>query len=51
VAFRRRHVWAQSFGMNTDLRYAVRSGIRYQTPIGPLRFDFGYQLNPEPDLS
>ena len=21
-------------------------GIRYKTPIGPLRFDFGYNLNP-----
>ena len=21
-------------------------GIRYTTPVGPLRFDFGYQLNP-----
>ena len=21
-------------------------GVRYQTPIGPLRFDFGYNLNP-----
>jgi outer membrane protein assembly factor BamA len=20
--------------------------VRYQTPIGPLRFDFGYNLNP-----
>ena len=29
-----------------DLRYAVGPGIRYQTPIGPARFDVGYQLNP-----
>jgi outer membrane translocation and assembly module TamA len=21
-------------------------GVRYKTPIGPLRFDFGYNLNP-----
>jgi outer membrane protein insertion porin family len=21
-------------------------GLRYKTPIGPLRFDFGYNLNP-----
>jgi outer membrane translocation and assembly module TamA len=33
-----------------DLRYAVGPGLRYQTPIGPLRFDVGYQLNPEPGL-
>jgi outer membrane protein insertion porin family len=29
-----------------DLRYAVGPGLRYQTPIGPIRFDFGIQLNP-----
>jgi outer membrane translocation and assembly module TamA len=33
-----------------DLHYAVGPGLRYQTPIGPLRFDVGYQLNPEPGL-
>jgi outer membrane protein assembly factor BamA len=26
--------------------HAVGLGIRYQTPIGPLRFDFGYNLDP-----
>jgi len=26
--------------------HAVGLGVRYQTPIGPLRFDFGYNLNP-----
>ena len=45
------NVWADSFGMNLrDLHYAVGPGLRYQTPIGPLRFDVGYQLNPEPGL-
>ena len=34
----------------SDLRYAVGPGLRYQTPIGPIRFDIGYQLNPTPDL-
>jgi outer membrane translocation and assembly module TamA len=29
-----------------DLRYSVGPGLRYQTPIGPIRFDVGYQLNP-----
>jgi len=45
------NVWAASgdfrFG---DLRYAVGPGLRYQTPIGPIRLDVGYQLNPIPDL-
>jgi outer membrane translocation and assembly module TamA len=45
------NVWAGSGEMTFgDLRYAVGPGLRYQTPIGPLRFDFGYQLNPIPGL-
>jgi outer membrane protein assembly complex protein YaeT len=45
------NVWAESFGQNfTDLRYAIGPGLRYQTPIGPIRFDYGYQLNPIPGL-
>jgi outer membrane protein insertion porin family len=28
------------------LSHAIGLGVRYQTPIGPLRFDFGYNLNP-----
>jgi outer membrane protein assembly factor BamA len=26
--------------------HAMGIGLRYKTPIGPLRFDFGYNLNP-----
>jgi len=26
--------------------HAMGLGLRYKTPIGPLRFDFGYNLNP-----
>jgi outer membrane protein assembly complex protein YaeT len=33
-----------------DLRYDVGAGLRYQTPIGPIRFDLGYQLNEIPGL-
>ncbi|MFN7983960.1 MAG: BamA/TamA family outer membrane protein [Vicinamibacterales bacterium] len=33
-----------------DLRYAAGTGIRYDTPVGPIRVDVGYQLNPIPDL-
>lgn len=33
-----------------DLRYSVGLGLRYQTPIGPIRLDGGYQLNPIPGL-
>ena len=45
------NVWADSWGIKlNDLRYAVGPGLRYQTPVGPIRFDFGYQLNPIPGL-
>jgi outer membrane translocation and assembly module TamA len=33
-----------------DLRYDIGPGLRYNTPIGPIRVDFGYQLNPIPGL-
>lgn len=41
------NVWRESRNFDLgDLRYAVGPGLRYQTPIGPARFDVGYQLNP-----
>jgi outer membrane protein assembly complex protein YaeT len=41
------NVWAESWHLDpTDMRYAVGPGLRYLTPIGPVRVDLGYQLNP-----
>ncbi len=41
------NVWREPWNFDLgDLRYAVGPGLRYQTPIGPARFDVGYQLNP-----
>ncbi|ADK84209.1 surface antigen (D15) [Desulfarculus baarsii DSM 2075] len=31
------------------LRYAAGLGLRYNTPVGPVRVDWGYQLNPDPN--
>lgn len=37
-----------SFG---ELRYTSGFGLRYNTPVGPLRFDWGIQLNPDPNAN
>ena len=29
-----------------SMRYTTGAGLRYNTPVGPLRVDLGYQLNP-----
>lgn len=45
------NVWAESWDFHVgDLRYAVGPGLRYLTPVGPARVDFGYQLNPIENL-
>ena len=45
------NVWTNPWDFNTnDLRYDVGPGLRYNTPIGPIRADFGYQLNRIPGL-
>lgn len=41
------NAWEQPWDFNfDDLRADVGLGLRYLTPIGPIRFDFGYQLTP-----
>jgi outer membrane protein insertion porin family len=32
----------------TDIKTTVGAGIRYNTPVGPLRLDYGHKLNWEP---
>ncbi|HEY2431972.1 MAG TPA: BamA/TamA family outer membrane protein [Vicinamibacterales bacterium] len=45
------NVWNDAWNLNfNDLRYDVGPGLRYLTPIGPIRVDLGYQLNPIPGL-
>jgi outer membrane protein assembly complex protein YaeT len=41
------NVWSTAWEYHlNDLRYAVGPGLRYMTPIGPIRFDVGFQVNP-----
>ncbi|MGH7902424.1 MAG: outer membrane protein assembly factor BamA [Thermodesulfobacteriota bacterium] len=40
--------WDFRFG---DIKYAPGIGLRYNTLIGPIRFDVGYALNPEPGIN
>jgi len=45
------NVWNNAWDFNfSDLRYDIGPGLRYLTPIGPVRVDLGYQLNPIPGL-
>jgi outer membrane protein assembly complex protein YaeT len=47
VFFDAGHVWREEWEVHFDeLRWDVGAGIRYRTPIGAVRGDFGYQLNP-----
>jgi outer membrane protein assembly complex protein YaeT len=46
-------VWADParvIGEDIGWRYDAGPGLRYLTPIGPIRVDVGYQLNPIPNL-
>lgn len=41
------NVWSRPWRFDLgDMRYDVGPGLRYNTPIGPVRFDLGYQLTP-----
>ncbi len=35
----------------SDFKYSVGTGLRYNTPVGPFRLDWGYKLNREEDES
>jgi outer membrane protein assembly complex protein YaeT len=42
------NVFADSAIHFNDLRYGVGGGIRYLSPVGPLRFDVGRKIHPRP---
>lgn len=45
------NVWPGTYEFNlNDMRYDAGAGVRYRTPVGPLRFDFAWQLSPIENL-
>ncbi len=46
------NVYSESFDYQfDDIRYAVGTGVRYNTIVGPVRLDLGYALNPVDELN
>lgn len=41
--------WGNGFLDPLDLRWAYGMGVRWFSPIGPLRFEWGFPIAPEPD--
>lgn len=46
------NVWIRVKDVNPgDLKYTTGLGLRYNTPVGPLRVDYGFKLNRQPGES
>jgi outer membrane protein insertion porin family len=46
------NVWVKVKDMNPGkLKYTAGLGLRYDTPVGPLRVDYGFKLNKQPGES
>jgi len=45
------NVWKTVNEMRTKLRYAAGIGLRYNTPAGPIRIDYGWKLEVKPGES
>lgn len=46
------NVWLKLNELNPgDLKYTTGLGLRYSTPVGPLRVDYGFKLNRQPGES
>jgi outer membrane protein insertion porin family len=39
------NVWQLPENINGELKYTSGIGLRYNTPVGPVRLDYGYKLN------
>jgi outer membrane protein insertion porin family len=47
VFFDTGNAWATDESMFSDMRYSVGAGISWNSPMGPLRFAWGYNLSPK----
>jgi outer membrane protein insertion porin family len=43
------NAWLDSEEYFSDMRHSVGAGIRWLSPLGPLRFEWGYNLSPRDD--
>ena len=43
------NVWRDDEEYFSDMRHSAGAGIRWRSPLGPLRFEWGYNLDPRDD--
>ena len=41
------NVWKTTEEIRSDLKYTAGAGLRYGTPVGPIRVDYGHKLDKE----
>jgi outer membrane protein insertion porin family len=41
------NVWRTIDNISSELKYTVGAGLRYRTPVGPIRVDYGHKLDRE----
>lgn len=45
------NVWRTFDDVSSDLKYTAGAGLRYRTPVGPVRLDYGHKINRDPGQS